>query len=152
MWDYIVGDEIEDSGWREWYGIQFYLSEDKATLLDSANPRMDRRVMRIRSVSEVFDNRIDLEMCAKNRTSHVLQVVWGAFDKSDHIPALEITDYWYACGRAAGVSGEERFSTSHEFCAIAILSVDMDYEQYGLRLPREFIMPFRDRSGEIPDL
>ena len=142
MWDYII-----DSHSLVWCGIQFYLSNDIAKSLESANPRMDPAVTLIRKPSDAIDGRGFIDRCAVNNTSHILEVAWSRFARRDIIPALEYSDSWYASGNWAGIPDEEWFNPRHEFVGIGILNVGGKVAQYGLTIPGEFAVPFFDRSN-----
>lgn len=142
MWDFLI-----DSVRLEWCGIQYYLNNETVSAFQQANPSLDYSLMRIRKVEDVYDDEIDLKLCAENRTTHVAQVVWSSPDKMETISALEFSDNWYASvvGSADNQS-DRRFNPALGYSCLALFDVGSKASQIGVKLARDLNLEFADRS------
>jgi hypothetical protein len=141
MWDFII-----DSRRLVWCGMQFYLASHSAESIECSNPGMDKSVIHIKRVDEIYKDQNSLDTCAQNGTSHVLQIVWSETQEVEVVPAMDYSDSWYAKVAEENFVPQDRFSTSHQFCAIGIFEFESKLHQAGIEFPRTFVCPFVDRS------
>jgi hypothetical protein len=143
MWDYIC-----DSCSLEWCGVQFYMNSDGVQQFESANMSVNRNMIRVRKISDVYRDKVTLDQCLKNGTSHVLQVVWTEPASFEDMPGMEFSDSWYTRADWKETASEEnRFQLTHEFSAIGVLVNSSKLDKMGLIFPRSFIFPVVDRTA-----